>query len=204
MVGLFLPQINLTSPMEKKMTQLDTIEKIRSLVKLPSKSDPWLVKDEFMVVIKHLGLNFPSDVSMKNGANKLFAHMGWQQSKSLLTTKNAGILLQLLENKSKGYTMATAEELEKLNVSINELPVAVDCQSDSLQSAVQTELPFCEKETIDKNFPLTDKEDKERETENKLKLQLMEQYLKSAVRNLDLIEEIHFIKGTLISIRVKE
>lgn len=172
------------------MTQLETIEKIRSLINLPSKSDPWLVKEEFMAVINYLGLSFPVDVSLKNGAMALFANKGWQQSNSLITIKNAGILLQLIEDKG-------AKELEKLNVS----SPAVDCQGD-LQ--IQTKLPFCEKETIDKNFPLTDKEDKERETENKLKLQLMEQYLKSAVRNLDLIEEIHFIKGTLIEIRVKE
>ena len=62
------------------------------------------------------------------------------------------------------------------------------------------------KEEFEHRFhkPIKDRVEEEKEkTEQLLKTSLVDQYLKSAVRNLDLIEEIHFVRGREITIMTK-
>ena len=162
---------------------IDIIEDIRGLCKMESSKNPWLKKEEILNVLSLMDLTIPCEGNMKTEALDLFKAHGWEVSNTLLTKKNAEILLELLrkhleptEDKQKGIPWAE-------------------------------ETSFMKKEEFEQSFPtkpIKDRveEDKEK-TEQLLKTSLVDQYLKSAVRNLDLIEEIHFVRGREITIITK-
>jgi len=156
------------------MTVENIITEIRQLCALPESTKPYMNKYELELVLDLLGLDLPGEVGFRKEAYYLFKEYGWQLSGTLLTKTNAKILLGLVK-----------EAIEKIT----------------------EDKKFVEKETIEANFPTTPIQERVEEEKDSvqqlLKEQLMDQYLKSAIRNLDLIEEIHFIKGKEIIIITK-
>lgn len=152
------------------MTVENIITEIRQLCALPESDKPYMNKYELELVLDLIGMELPGEIGFRKEAWELLKEYGWQLSGTLLTKTNAKILLGLVKEAVKAIT----------------------------------EKKFVEKETIETNFPTTPIQERVEEEKDSmqqlLKEQLMDQYLKSAIRNLDLIEEIHFIKGKEIII----
>jgi len=177
--------------MERKV--IDIIEDIRTICRMESSQKPWLTKAEFLHVLSLMGLTIPCKGNMKVEAMNLLESHGWEQSTTLLTKKNAEIILGLLQ-KNMSDNMRIFSEKKPAEEVQEEIPWT-------------QETPFINKETLEQSFPTKPikdrvKEEKEK-TEQLLKTSLVDQYLKSAVRNLDLIEEIHFVRGREITIIAK-
>lgn len=96
------------------------------------------------------------------------------------------------------------KEVSAKEETVIELPLLVK-QEEKITTITQQ---FCDKEAIEEHFPTETQEQKEvrklKEADIKMKTQLLVNYLRTAMHNIEIIEEIHFEAGKSIQIKVKK
>ena len=186
----------------KKVKVIDIIEDIRSLIKLtPQPKKAWLTKEEFKKCLEYLDLSLPHG-NMHIQAYELLKDKGWQMSTTLITMQNAEILKKMI--KEKGTERVKKMITPETKVEEKQAPLFLPEKTMWEKKREAYNQQFVDKKTVEESFPQGEVEEQLKADKDLLRAQILQQYLKSAMRNLDLIEEIHFIKGTLIEIRVKE
>jgi len=183
---------------------IEYVEAIRKIVGIESDTKkPWLVKADFVQCLEFIDLSLP-DGNLHLTTYELLKDWGWQLSTTLLTLNNAKILLKKLQEKVEPklgkVTKESAPTLWEAMAKQRQQTLQVDLDAEH-KDCIQ--LKFMESEEVEKNFPQGEIEQKAEDDKDILRQMLLKQYLKSAMRNLDLIEEIHFIGGKEITITTK-